>query len=148
MGATSQQMNVAHRIASAAGGKLLLAHVVEPLWFPTAVQPQLAGTDAERRHRAEQFLLDAAGPSDADRMIELLTAFGDPAEEIAKIASDRSVGLIVMGLHASPRSGPRMGSVTYRVLCLSATLVLALPPTALDAAKASALASAVNAAST
>jgi hypothetical protein len=24
--------------------------------------------------------------------------------------------------------GPRMGSVTYRVLCLTSTLVLALPP--------------------
>jgi nucleotide-binding universal stress UspA family protein len=59
----------------------------------------------------------------------VLTAFGDPAEEIAKIAADRKVGLIVMGLHASPRSGPRMGSVTYRVLCLAPTLVLALPPT-------------------
>jgi universal stress protein A len=148
MGATSQQMNVAHRIASAVGAKLLLAHVVEPLWFPTAVQPQFANTDAERRHRADQLLIDAAAPSEAGRTIELLTAFGDPAEEIAKIASDRSVGLIVMGLHASPRSGPRMGSVTYRVLCLAPTLVLALPPIALDAAKAYALASAANAAST
>jgi hypothetical protein len=33
-----------------------------------------------------------------------------------------------MGLHASPLLGPRMGSVTYRMLCLSPTLVLALPP--------------------
>jgi hypothetical protein len=36
--------------------------------------------------------------------------------------------LIVIGLHASPLAGPRMGSVTYRVLCLSQTPVLALPP--------------------
>lgn len=33
-------------------------------------------------------------------------------EEIAKAAQDRDVGLIVMGLHASPLRGPRMGSVT------------------------------------
>jgi hypothetical protein len=33
-----------------------------------------------------------------------------------------------MGLHSSPLLGPRMGSVTYRVLCLAHTLVLALPP--------------------
>jgi hypothetical protein len=57
-----------------------------------------------------------------------LTAFGDPAEEIAKVAKERHVGLIVIGLHGSPLAGPRMGSVTYRVLCLSQTPVLALPP--------------------
>ena len=33
-----------------------------------------------------------------------------------------------MGLHSSPVLGPRMGSVTYRVLCLAHRLVLALPP--------------------
>ena len=36
--------------------------------------------------------------------------------------------MIVIGLHGSPLAGPRMGSVTYRVLCLSQTPVLALPP--------------------
>jgi nucleotide-binding universal stress UspA family protein len=129
MGATSQHLNVARTIADELGTTVLLTHVVEPLWFATAVQPRLPNTDNERRHRAELFLMDAAGPGHADHKIELLTAFGDPAEEIAKIAADRKVGLIVMGLHASPRSGPRMGSVTYRVLCLAPTLVLALPPT-------------------
>ena len=42
--------------------------------------------------------------------------------------NDRQVGLIVVGLHASPLFGPRMGSVTYRLLCLTKTLVLAVPP--------------------
>lgn len=138
MGATSPQLDVARAIADGLGTTLLLAHVVEPLWFPTAVQPHAStrGTDRERRQRAEQFLVDAAGPASSDRKVELLTAFGDPAEEIAKIAADRNVGLVVMGLHASPRHGPRMGSVTYRVLCLAPTLVLALPPSDLSAAKA------------
>ena len=44
------------------------------------------------------------------------------------MAADRDVGLIVMGLHSSPLLSPRMGSVTYRVLCLAHRLVLALPP--------------------
>jgi hypothetical protein len=39
----------------------------------------------------------------------------------------------VMGLHGSPALGPRMGSVTYRMLCLTPTLVLALPPRVVDA---------------
>jgi nucleotide-binding universal stress UspA family protein len=59
---------------------------------------------------------------------EALVAYGEPAEEIAKIANDRDAGLIVMGLHSSPVTGPRMGSVTYRVLCLAPRLVLAVPP--------------------
>ena len=142
MGATSQHLNVARAIADGLGTTVLLTHVVEPLWFATAVQPHLPNTDNERRHRAELFLTDAAGPEHADHKIELLTAFGDPAEEIAKIATDRKVGLIVMGLHASPRSGPRMGSVTYRVLCLAPTLVLALPPSLTQGGKASRLSAA------
>ena len=60
--------------------------------------------------------------------VESLVAFGDPAEEIAKLARERQAGLIVIGLHGSPMLGPRMGSVTYRVLCLAPALVLALPP--------------------
>ena len=59
---------------------------------------------------------------------EALVAYGDPAEELAKVAHDRQAGLVVMGVHGSPLLGPRMGSVTYRLLCLCPTLVLALPP--------------------
>jgi nucleotide-binding universal stress UspA family protein len=139
MGATSRQLAVARAIAGALDTPLLLAHVVEPIWLETVAQAHLPNLDTERRHRAELFLTDVAGPA-APQKVELLTAFGDPAEEIAKIATDRNVGLIVMGLHASPRGGPRMGSVTYRVLCLSPTPVLALPPTALDATAESACA--------
>jgi universal stress protein A len=126
-GTTSPRVEVAREIADAARVKLLLAHVIEPLWFPTAARPRLSISDIEQRNRAEAFLADAAGTT-PDRKVELLTAYGDPAEEIAKITSDRNVGLVVIALHASPKSGPRMGSVTYRVLCLAHTLVLALPP--------------------
>jgi universal stress protein A len=129
MGATSRQVDVARAIADTLHATLILAHVVEPVWFATAVQPKLPNTDSERRHRADLQLADMTSPRHEGRQVELLTAFGDPAEEIAKIAADRQIGLIVMGLHASPRGGPRMGSVTYRVLCLASTLVLALPPT-------------------
>jgi nucleotide-binding universal stress UspA family protein len=128
-GSVEGQLTVARAIAEAFHTPVLLTHVVEPLSFAAAVQPELGNIDNERRHRAEQALRDAAGSWRPDREVELLTAFGDPAEEVAKIAGDRNVGLIVMGLHASSRSGARMGSVTYRVLCLAQTLVLALPPT-------------------
>jgi nucleotide-binding universal stress UspA family protein len=61
-------------------------------------------------------------------LTEAITAFGDPAEEISKIAGERRAGLIVVGLHDSAMSSARLGSVTYRVLCLAQRLVLALPP--------------------
>ena len=55
-------------------------------------------------------------------------ASGQPAAEIARLARLSDAGVVVMGLHASAGIGPRMGSVTYRVLCRTDTLVLALPP--------------------
>ena len=44
------------------------------------------------------------------------------------MARDRHAGLIVMGLRAGDSPQGRMGSVTYRVLCVSHAAVLALPP--------------------
>jgi nucleotide-binding universal stress UspA family protein len=93
-----------------------------------AAQSRLPKLDAERRHRAERELEAAAASMPAALKSEVLIAFGEPAEEIAKVANDRLAGLIVLGLHSSPLTGPRMGSVTYRVLCLAHRLVLALPP--------------------
>jgi nucleotide-binding universal stress UspA family protein len=122
------QVRVATGIAGALGTPLLLLHVLEPLKPPVPVQIPLPNVDVERRTQAEQGLADASATIDHGIKAEALTVFGDAAEEIAKISADRQVGLIVMGLHASPLSGARMGSVTYRVLCLAHTLVLALPP--------------------
>ena len=59
---------------------------------------------------------------------------GEPTEEILKLAEARNAGLIIMGLHSSGAVGPRMGSVTYRVLCQTEALVLALPPQVVKAA--------------
>ena len=52
------------------------------------------------------------------------------------VARDRHAGLLVVGLHASPLLGSRMGSVTYRLLCLTHALVLAMPPAAIAASAA------------
>jgi nucleotide-binding universal stress UspA family protein len=71
----------------------------------------------------------AASLSDAVKT-ETLVISGDPADEIVKLADARHANLIVMGLHSSELLGPRMGSVTYRVLALTHKLVLAVPPAA------------------
>jgi nucleotide-binding universal stress UspA family protein len=93
-----------------------------------AAQSRLLHVDAERRARAETELDALVQTLPPSLKPEALVAYGEPAEEIAKIANDRDAGLIVMGLHSSPLTGPRMGSVTYRVLCLAPRLVLAIPP--------------------
>jgi nucleotide-binding universal stress UspA family protein len=126
--ATLQQVHSARNVAAALEIPVLLAHVVEPVHFAASGLPHLPNLEVERRSRAEKALAELASSVPADLRPEALVAYGDPAEEIAKIARDRDAGLIVIGLHASTLLGPRMGSVTYRVLCLTSTLVLALPP--------------------
>ena len=126
--ATSHQLVITRGIAEALDVPVLLLHVVEPLRPLIAAQPRMPKVNAEQRHRAERELDAAVGVMTAKRTPEALIAYGEPAEEIGKVAVDRDVGLIVMGLHSSPLMGPRMGSVTYRVLCLAHKLVLALPP--------------------
>ncbi len=126
--ATARQVMVARGLAEALSVPLLLAHVIEPVRVPGRPDAPFPSVNVERRSRADHKL-DALLATLPPRIRpEALTLYGDPAEEIAKLAQDRQVGLIVMGLHASPVGGPRMGSVTYRVLCLTRTLVLALPP--------------------
>ena len=53
---------------------------------------------------------------------------GKPADEIAKIASSKQVGLVVMTRRRGQGLfGPRQGSISYEVLCKANTPVLALP---------------------
>jgi nucleotide-binding universal stress UspA family protein len=125
---THDQVASARYVAEALDVPVLLAHVVEPVHFAVSGLPHLPNVDSERRSRAEKSLAELTSSIPARLRPEALVAYGDPAEEVAKVARDRDAGLIVIGLHTSPVLGPRMGSVTYRVLCLTATLVLALPP--------------------
>ena len=126
--ASPHQLRVARRLAEAIRVPILLLHVVEPVRAISTAQPRLGRVDAERRYRAERQLEGAIESMPPSIRPEALVAYGEPAEEIAKVATDRDAGIIVMGLHSSPVLGPRMGSVTYRVLCLAHRLVLAVPP--------------------
>jgi nucleotide-binding universal stress UspA family protein len=126
--ATPDQVLSARDVAAVLEVPVLLAHVVEPVHFAVSGLPHMPNIDVERRFRAEKSLAELTLCIPPKLRPEALVAYGDPAEEISKVARDRDAGLIVIGLHASSLLGPRMGSVTYRVLCLTATLVLALPP--------------------
>lgn len=126
--ASLHQTRVARELSEALTVPLILVTVVEPLKSGLAARLHLAGVEANRRAVAEEGLQELLATFPSHLHAEGLVAYGDTAEELAKVAHDRDAGLIVMGLHGSPLLGPRMGSVTYRLLCLASTLVLALPP--------------------
>jgi nucleotide-binding universal stress UspA family protein len=128
--ALDEQVRVASELAEAIGGSLLLAHVIEPVRAIVPGRQYAANVDSERRGAAEQRLQAVVETLPPALHAEALVVFGDPAEEIAKVAHDRGAGLIVIGLHASALLGPRMGSVTYRVISIvqAKALVLAVPP--------------------
>lgn len=126
--ASPHQVKIASSLAEALSVPLLLTNVIEPVRSPLASKLHLPSIDQERRARADDALAELLSAIPPHVAREALVTYGDTAEEISKLARDRQAGLIVIGLHGSPLLGPRMGSVTYRVLCLSTSLVLALPP--------------------
>ena len=126
--ASPRQLAVAAGIAQALSVPLLIAHVLEPIVIPMRVRLAMSGANEVRRTSAEDRLADLAQSLPETVKTEALVVSGDPAEEIVKLTEVRHAKLIVMGLHSATPFGPRMGSVTYRVLSLTHTLVLALPP--------------------
>jgi nucleotide-binding universal stress UspA family protein len=124
--ASLHQTQVAMGLGDALQVPVVLVHVIEPI-KTRLLRAKVPGLDAERRSVAEEALDELVALRTTNRP-EALIVFGDPAEEASKVVHNRQAGLVVMGLHGSPLLGPRMGSVTYRLLCLSETLVLALPP--------------------
>lgn len=121
--ATTRQVEIARQVAAALKQPLVFAHVVEPLHMPKTAEIDLTGMTAERMSRAKAELTKVAGNT-TDAMI----AEGNPAMEIARIARERRAGLIVIGLHGEAFPGPRIGSVTYRLLSLGSAPALAIPP--------------------
>jgi nucleotide-binding universal stress UspA family protein len=126
--ASLSQAKIAGGIARAMDAPLLIASVIEPVYIPPRLRTAIPGADRLRRADVETQLQDLVASSGMRASAETIVLHGDTAREIVKLADTRGAGLIVMGLHSSGLLGPRIGSVTYRVLCLTRALVLALPP--------------------
>jgi nucleotide-binding universal stress UspA family protein len=131
--ASLYQVQVARGLAEALDLPPILVHVIEPVKSRLAAKLRVRVFEEHRRVVAEEGLNELLATIPRRLKPEALIVHGDPAEEAAKVVRDRHAGFVLMGLHASPLLGPRMGSVTYRMLCLSSTLVLALPPRHSDA---------------
>jgi nucleotide-binding universal stress UspA family protein len=124
---TAHQVRVAHGLAEGFGVPMLLLHVLRPLRVATADLPVVPG-EAERHFQADLQMKRLAASLSTRDTAEVQLATGEPADVIASTSRQRDAGLIVMALHDSPPRGPRMGWMTYRVLCGAQRLVLALPP--------------------
>jgi nucleotide-binding universal stress UspA family protein len=123
------QLHVGQGLAEGLGVSVVMAHVLEPLATRDYFPGMAGAIDEVRRGAAraklDELLLTAGAPRTAAADV----VSGDPADEIARFARASGAGAIVMALHASPETGRRIGSVTYRLLCQTPTIVLALPPT-------------------
>jgi nucleotide-binding universal stress UspA family protein len=128
--ASPHQVHVAGGLAEALDLPLIVLHVIEPVRSRLLSRSHGAGLDTSRQAAAEAALNELIAEVSSRVKKEALVVDGEPADEAARLVRDRRAGLVVMGLHQSPQLGPRMGSVTYRMLCLSPSLVLALPPRA------------------
>jgi nucleotide-binding universal stress UspA family protein len=110
---TASQAAVACGLAEAIGGTLLFLHVT---------------SDPASRLAAHHALDRLIHEAPCAARPTMCLAIGDPATEIARIARERAVDVIVMGLHSGDEVRGGVGHVTYAVLCQTPTLVLAWPP--------------------
>lgn len=119
-----RDVRVAAGLAAAIDAPLLLLHVL----------PKVHGFhDSEQRWELRaaraRAALDAMRRELQGAEVELLVRSGAPGDEIARVAAQRHAGLVVMGLRGMGGvEGVRPGSIACRVLCLTPTLLLTIPP--------------------
>jgi nucleotide-binding universal stress UspA family protein len=117
----------ASTVAATFGAGLVLLHVVKPLQTPGWIRVDVAASTRQRVVRAHAVLsrLESALPPRARVSVRVVE--GDPADLIARVASEPS-SFVVMSLRGGAGVwGSRRGSVAYKVLARSGRPLLALP---------------------
>jgi nucleotide-binding universal stress UspA family protein len=119
----------AARVARWFEAGLLLAHVVTPTQAPRWLSASLREHDRERVAGARARLDRLRQSLDGDDLpVDCQVRVGDPAEQIAALATDTGTGLVVVRLRAlGGFFGTPKGATTYRVLKGADTPILALP---------------------
>jgi universal stress protein A len=116
------------RLASVSGARFGLIHVVEhiPMDFPNdiVIPEQLDGVGFLVDHAKERLarLAEQLGAPDAPRWVEV----GSAKREIARVANEQQVDLIVVGSHGRHGLGVILGSTADGVLHLAHCDVLAV----------------------
>lgn len=119
-------VRAAIEVVRAFRAKAILVYVIPAVQFPPWLRVDQKRYDRERVQTARAALdkLARALAVGAASQIRI----GDPAEQIARSASDAHAGLIVLTLkRSSDPFGARQGSITYRVLSSEVAPILGLP---------------------
>ncbi len=124
---------VAFQLAKEHGGSVVLAHVVEGFGIPNPLYPHYSATLSPQEHaridgEVRKALADRVPAEYRKEVVwETITAAGEPAAELARLAEQVNASLIVISSHG--RTGLRrlaLGSVAERVLRLSTGPILIL----------------------
>ena len=129
---SERQVLIARGLAEALEASITIAHVLEPVASRAVTHDVAADVEALRSTVATSRLEELARALPPQLNPTTVLVSGDPAKAIARLARDHSAGAVVMGLHSSIHGGPRMGTVTYRLLCETPVLVVAWPPSRLE----------------
>src|SRR4030095_5412149 len=106
--------------------ELVLLHVLAPIPVPAWLTPGGA-LDAQRLTAAQKALERVKAKLPPGRPVTASVVSGDPADEIARLASDPG-SLVAMSLRGGLGMwGPRRGAIAYHVLMHASAPVLALP---------------------
>ena len=127
-GESARDVRDAEQIARAFGTSLLLIHVVPPVQQPPWFRADLSAYRRMQVTRAERQLESLASTVGRGVDFETRVMTGPPADEIAAVASEERIGLVVMRRRRGPGwFGSRAGSIAARVLRHAVTPVLVLP---------------------
>jgi nucleotide-binding universal stress UspA family protein len=116
-------------IARAFGAGLVLVHVVPqvtpPPWYRADLSAHWRLRVAKAQQQLDSLAADAVGPGVP---VETRVVSGSPADEIAALAAEERIAIVVMHLRKGPGLfGSRAGSIAYHVLRHAVTPVLVLP---------------------
>jgi len=115
-------------IARAFGAGLVVVHVVPQVTPPPWYRADLSAHWRMRVAKAQRRLESLAEAVGAGIQIETRVVSGNPADEIAALAAEERIGVVVMHLRKGPGLfGSRAGSIAYHVLRHAVTPVLVMP---------------------
>jgi nucleotide-binding universal stress UspA family protein len=125
---SARDIRDAEIIARAFGTSIVLVHVVPPLQTPPWYRSDLSAHHRLRVAKAQRQLESLSKAVGRGVSIETRVVAGVPADEIAALAAETRIGLVVMHRRKGPGLfGSRAGSIAAHVLRQAITPVLALP---------------------
>jgi nucleotide-binding universal stress UspA family protein len=126
--AARKDVRDAEKIARALGTRLMLVHIVSQLLTPPWLRADLSATSRIRVAKARRQLESLARAVGSGVTTEARVLIGNPSDEIAALAAEKDIGLVVMHSRKGPGFfGSRAGSIAANVLRRAVTPVLALP---------------------